>query len=56
MTLVSVCARRSAVAPVALRHWADTSCGRKPRVGPIAVTAARMVLVMEAAVTKVQEL
>ena len=56
MTLVSTCARRSAVAPAALRHRADNSCGRKPRVGPNAVTAVWMVLVMEAAVTKVQEL
>jgi hypothetical protein len=56
MMSVSTCARRSAVAPAAHRHRADTSHGIKPSVGPRSETAVRMQLVMAAAVTNPVEL
>ena len=56
MMSVLTCARRSAVAPAARRHCADTSHGIKPSVGPRSETAVRMQLVMAAAVTNPVEL
>ena len=56
MTLVTTCVRRSAVAPAALCHCAETSCERKPSVGTNSVTALWMQVVMESAVAKLEEL
>ena len=52
MTSVSTSAKRRAFAPAARKLRADTSPGKKPRLGPRKVTAAlRVVVIFEGVIT-----